>query len=313
MHDAPVKMPPAARPSRKATLLAALALAVTGAAVIGGAMLLRGRPWLAGAIGSKDFLTLAGIFFGCAALLAALAGAMWKMGAANRFRKDRGEEGVVALEFMMILPIMLMVVLIMIQSSMLMGGNLCVHYAAFCAARSAVVQIPKAYENEPANEMGPAETSLKMSKITQAAVYAVMPVSCGDDVMGNPVVPLQASLRTFLAASGQILPNRVDELIGRKWNYATQCTGVQVAPPANGPSYGEAEEIVVNLQHTFYLSVPYARRLFAVGADGVKLNLPQQGAGSEYGTIIRATCRLSNEGVQDYIDVEPFPRPNPGG
>ena len=38
--------------------------------------------------------------------------------------------------------------------------------------------------------------------------------------------------------------------------------------------------------------------------DGVELDF---GSG-QFGTVIRATCTLPNEGVHDYIDVEPFPQ-----
>jgi hypothetical protein len=60
----------------------------------------------------------------------------------------------------------------------------------------------------------------------------------------------------------------------------------------------------VAVRHTFYLAVPYAARIFAMFPGGVKLDFGD----GEYGTVIPASCVLPNEGVQDYVDIEMFPR-----
>jgi hypothetical protein len=59
----------------------------------------------------------------------------------------------------------------------------------------------------------------------------------------------------------------------------------------------------VKVEHTLYMSVPYANWLFSkLDDDGVELRFGE----GEYGMIIRATCYMPNEGQQDYVDVEVF-------
>ena len=48
------------------------------------------------------------------------------------------EGGTATLEFCMVIPIVLFLILLLVQSTLLMVGNQFVHYAAFAATRSAV-------------------------------------------------------------------------------------------------------------------------------------------------------------------------------
>ena len=106
----------------------------------------RGAPyddgWLLRALTSPLAIRCGLVLWASAVLLVVLGSVMWRAGAAGRARPQRGQDGAVILEFAMCLPFMLMLVLLLVQSSMLMGGNICVHNAAYLAARSAIVQIP---------------------------------------------------------------------------------------------------------------------------------------------------------------------------
>lgn len=212
------------------------------------------------------------------------------------------------IEFALALPIALALTLLMIQSSLLMVGNLCVHYSAFCAARTAIVQVPADDSpDEQPNQVAGWASSQKLQRIRRAAVWAVMPVSSShpDAPAGDDSV-LSGSLARFFGQYGQDVPRWVENNLGRRWQYAMDHTRVALAPPLNEVTYREHEDLRVTVEHTFYLSVPYAARLLAAmdADDGVELDF---GSG-QYGTVIRATCTLPNEGVHDYIDVEPFPQ-----
>lgn len=264
------------------------------------------RHWLAGAMLSKQFLLAAGVTVGACVALSALCTALWRMGARWRGQRD-GQGGTAMIEFVLVFPMALLMVLLLVQGMLLMAGNLCVHYAAFCAARSAVVEVPYTTAAEPHNVVAGMEGSEKYTRIRGAAVYAVMPVSCGDASMPDQHLVLQDGLDKFFQASNSQTPYWVGAQLGRKWLYAEEYTKVDLLPPANGDKYAKNEDITVTVQHTFYLSIPYARRIFSLGNDGVRMNLGS--AGGDYGTIITATCRLTNEGVQDYVDIEKFPEP----
>jgi hypothetical protein len=118
------------------------------------------------------------------------------------------------------------------------------------------------------------------------------------------------------------VPAWVDGQLGRKWQYADDPVHTTVDLVAGDTqvsvqnwtaydlprTYATNEEIVVRVRHVFYLSVPLARRIFALGDDDKGFHL-SGGSNTVYGTTIWATCRINNEGSQDYVDTEVFPPP----
>ena len=292
----------------------ALAAAAVGVAVLAGggptALAAADRAWLVPAITSRLFVVNAVVVGVCGMGLAAIGWVLHSVGAPARRTRARGREGTVMIEFALALPIALGLTLLMIQSSLLMVGNLCVHYAAFCAARTAIVQVPADDSpDEQPNQVSGWGSSRKLQRIRRAAVWAVMPVSSShpDAPAGDDSV-LGGSLERFFGRYGLDVPRWVEINLGRRLQYAMDHTRVDLLPPLNEvtETYREHEDLRVTVEHTFYLSVPYAARLLATmdADDGVELDF---GSG-QFGTVIRATCTLPNEGVHDYIDVEPFPQ-----
>lgn len=293
---------------------------------------------------SWGFIKYALLTLGSATALVALCAYLWHAGAAERRRRAEarefgGREGGAMVEFVMVLPIALMLALILAQASLLMVGNLCVHYSAYCAARAAIVAIPDDMSpDEPPNYVDrDPDSSAKYRRILMAAAWAVMPVSCSIRAQsGSGGMELVEGLERFFDLYGRRgdedprgnwlpiedksdpdydpgfyredtsgAPGWVRFHLGRKWRYALDHTFVDVSPPKNGDVYAEAEDIHVTVRHTFYLAVPYANVLFSrADPDGRELDI---GSG-EYGTVITATCTLTNEGVQDFVDEEEFPR-----
>jgi len=279
------------------------------AGVVGASLILLTRPhsgWVVGALTSRTFLMCAAVLAVCGAAMGALAAVLWRAGRPHRASRG-GEDGVAMIEFALALPFILMLALIMAQTSLLMVGNICVHYSAFCAARSATVQVPREYNDvEPRNVVNPdPDNSGKMNRIKLAAVWAVMPVSCGSDE-SPPGPALADDLTGFFSTQGAEAPRWVDDRLSLKLGYAADHTEIEMVPPAEpeGVKYKEHEDLHVTVRHTFYLSIPYASRLFAALPDGRELDFGE----GEYGTVIEASCTLPNEGVQDYVDIEQFPR-----
>lgn len=305
----------------------AMILAGTGSRAIGG---FSSGHWVAAAMTSRLSIVCIIIVCVCAVLLAAILGMLWRAGAAGRNKRSgSGQQGNAAIEFALALPFLIMLVLVMAQSSLLMGGNLCVHYAAYCAARSAIVQVPCAGDSqEPANVVSDPAFSGKMARIKQAAVWAVMPVSCGDTEISPSqsvgVTELQKSLTSFFSQYGKPPPAWIAGRLARKFSYADEHTTVDMDAPVHPPKYrpyGRAdrlkyqdlqqadftpEDLTVRVHHTLYLSVPYAAWLFAkASSNGVPLPFGH----NEFGMKVDVPCTLTNEGAQDYVDVESFPRP----
>jgi hypothetical protein len=310
---------------------ALLCVALAGAVLL--APSLHGyEGWLMQAIASKSFKFAAIVLVASTLILGLLLAVLWRIGQAGRQVKRTGQEGVAILEFVLVLPVTLFIVMLMVQATMLMAGNLCVHYAAFCAARAAVTTIPLNLSGDPSglcqnldevHKTGPGETwnvcgDLKLQRIREAALYALAPISCGDVAQTDKMIPLQTAVRDYYVANGEVVPAWVDGQLGRKWQYADDHTTVELVAGDNQTSmrdwtvnadmrvYETHEEVVVRVGHDFYLSVPLARRIFAMGGDGVEFSLSGC-VGKAYATTIWATCRMNNEGSQDYVDAEVFP------
>lgn len=264
--------------------------------------------WLGEALRSRISLLVGGISLFSLVLLYLLIGVIWKMGKPYRTERNnpnnKQDKGTAAIEFALVFPIALVVVLIMVQSSLLLAGNMAVHYAAYAAARAAIVWIPEnvSYE-EPKNVMSDSDGSVKMYHIRAAAIYAVMPVSASKPV-GNgssegDFAAIQQGIERFYQLYGMGVPGWVQTMLPGKFAYAWNHTSVWVDPPANGETYGDHETIKVHVRHDLYLPVPYVNRIFG---DVLCSKC------GDYATRVDASCALTNQGVQDEIDVETFPR-----
>jgi hypothetical protein len=147
-------------------------------------------------------------------LLARLGGSRPRLGRVIELHRDEGGAAQ-SLSFVLTLPFFVMIILFIVQVSQLMIGTIVVHYAAFAAARSAIVWAPAGVGSEPENcfaayavdleasdqvipildpddpDYGPTgggvtyvvvPGSPKFLKIASAAVMACMPISPSRDV-----------------------------------------------------------------------------------------------------------------------------------
>lgn len=249
----------------------------------------------------------AAVGFISAAGLVAIGCVLWRAGQRNGRAVD-SQGGVAMLEFAMVLPIGLILALLMVQSSLLMVGNLCVNYSAYCAARCAIVTVPlDLSDSEPHNVVAFGGSSGKIERIRQATVWAVMPVSCSaPEIVPEDAGDLQQGLDDLFGVYGLETPSWVGRQLRHKLGYADRHTSIDLEPPANGDVYGDNEDLTVTAVHTFYLAVPYASWLFAIMDSKNAVDLGFVGA-DEYGLVIRATSVLTNEGVADFIEPETFP------
>jgi hypothetical protein len=269
---------------------------------------LGGRNWLVQALGSRMSVIAFAVMAGCSLLLLLTARALWISARARR-RRANPQGGSAMLEFVLALPFMLFLTLLMVQSSLLLGGNICVHYSAFCAARSAVVSIPRQIGGDDRNIITVQDGNQKFDRVKMAAAYAIMPVACGNsDYSGTADTQQlsQSAANVFTKWNKQVPGWSGGGALDRRLRYAIDKTRIDIDPPADGSGvYAPGEDIRVTVHHTLYMSVPYASWLLATldSTDGKKLDFGT----SNYGMEIHATTALPNEGVRDYIDIEQFP------
>lgn len=298
------------RAGRAVAIAALVALGAAACLVVWA--VLAGPPWVLGAVTSRMFLVCGGVTIACAVLICLICRVLWRAGAAERARR-REQDGQIILEFAMAMPILLLIVLIMAQSTMLMAGNVCVHYAAYCAARTAVVTVPLHMADEPQNFLAEYEYpsgSEKMRRVHESAAWALMPFSCGSDDVApdDDAEVLEDGLAGLFDEYGRDVPRWAVDYLSRKLNYARGHTVVTVDPPR--PEYGDwyraNSDLHVTVTHELYLSVPYASRVFAALSEGRELTELAEG---EYALEVTVQSHLTNEGEQDYIEIEEFPRP----
>lgn len=222
--------------------------------------------------------------------------------------------GTATIEFVMVLPVLLILILLTLQFMLVMVGRLYVQYAAYAAARTAIVQIPQDYldnTGEGVNEIQPyAEADGKMAVIRHAACWALVPVSGRADSTQNPIgnrgSELVDALNQAYAEGGASVPNWVEGMVVDKTNYAFEYTEVMLLAydDVRGDeiyfqeildfhTYAPQDSVTVQVRHQLALTVPYIRALFQ---DGENDSGPY--------TDVTALTTLTNEGVDPTLPPE---------
>ena len=295
---------------RTLSMSATFVMVAAGALCAAWVIAARGHGWLANALGSRPAILAGSIMLGCLLVCYILIGALWRLG---RRPRRSGQDGSAAVEFALVLPIAITVVLLMIQAMLMVTGVLVIHHAAYTAVRAATVWVPEKLYNEPRNVVEEAGASAKLARIKTAAVFKLLPISASEGVQsgygGGDVAWLQEGLRGFYSYYGQKPPAWIQHKIPGKWDYAWRNTEVALYPPENGAVYGDHEELRLWLKHTQHLGVPYASRMMELVGAAERV-----GYGGLIGFDVEVVYTLTNEGAADEIDVEQFPRSvRPGG
>ncbi len=239
------------------------------------------------------------------------------------------EGGTATVEFVLVFPFLLFLGLTLIQASLILAANVVVQRSALAAARTAVVQIPRDFQGEPANVLD-GEDSTKWRSIQDAAWFAVLPI-CGRDNRGPIDGPgiAQAVGDYTIELNGQS-PRWVDNFIARRAYYAANHTTIDVlydpdsyrltaedgvdrfagtiawTQVSAGHEFGPQDPIAVRITHDLNLSIPYARLIFADARHTT-------GDGPAAYTRITALAVLNNQGIATALpEAPPVPLIEPG-
>lgn len=201
-----------------------------------------------------------------------------------------GEEAATALEFTLVFPLFLMIILIIWQLLLLVNATQVVSYAAFSATRSAIVVVPMSVAGEGRNRLLGPEGSEKMRLIRRTAIVACTPISppIGEWVRGVGILTgglsVLGNLGGLAGAAGLNGPR-----VAKKAVYANQFTEVEVSGPTRDGAFMEDAPLTVTVTHKFFLNVPYANRLFRDSVFGF---------GASQRTLT-AQYTLANEGAEE--------------
>jgi len=159
-------------------------------------------------------------------------------------RDERGS--VQSLSFVLTAPLFIMLLMLAVQITQLMIGEIIVNYAAYAAARSATVSIPMRIE-QPMLELGNwlnlremtgsevnsgVGVSPKMVLIHRSAALACLPIAPSRDLGRGDVsdTMTQAILAAYNAYSTAATSNsRLPKRLANKWAYALDATTVQIS------------------------------------------------------------------------------------
>lgn len=189
------------------------------------------------------------------------------------------QSGSSAVEFVLVLPALAVLLLMILQIALIVQAKFVVNYAAFCAARSAIVIIPDDVSGRPAesrNQIGHPDTSEKTEIIHRSAALplsAISPlpglsVARGVPVLTNPDViadlvklaPFDVGPRSMM---GQVM-------LRAPYAYHSENTAVKVVTPQGdeGGSFRDHDWVTVKVQYRYYLAVPFAKKLFGTAYSG---------------------------------------------
>ncbi len=285
--------------------LAALALVVW-------AVVASGRGPLSAAFRGPTFVRGGLLLLGGAAALGAIGAVWFRAGRFARQRRRRGPaactEGAVIVEFALLLPIAMAIVLIMVQAMFMMSATVVVNYAAFAAARTAIVWVPRdlaadvpsGFDPEGPNAVIASGASFKAHNIRLAAVIACAPISgrLASASPGVDAVVVRDGIDRYFRQMGAVPPNWVRTMVADKLAYSWAHTQVQLDPMTSNPMvYDPNDELTAWVVHDYaLLDVPLVGRLFGRWSSEDRA----------YTSRVTANCTMLNEGVSDEILEDRF-------
>lgn len=221
------------------------------------------------------------------------------------------------LEFALLLPIALFVVLLLLQVTLLMVGRVFTQYAATAATRTAIVQLPRDLADRGhggPNWIVASEGNVKHDAIHAAASHALLPVAGRVSGSGGDGARYAQAMADYLTRAGGDVPAWVDNLLADRYRYAFANTAVDLliveqadadsTPtfdllPAGWPhQFGPRDAVTVRVRHRLNLSIPYVKAIFADGETG-------DGRDRNHYTTVSARSTLTNKG--DTRDLPPPP------
>ena len=186
------------------------------------------------------------------------------------------QSGSAAVEFVMILPALAVLLLMILQIALIVQAKFVVNYAAFCAARSAIVIIPDDFPGEARNRLNNPNSSEKFQVIQRGAALpltAISPLPGSNLTRGVPILTdpnIVAEL--FKLAPFDVAPRSMmgQVMLRAPYAYHPDNTAIKVLTQqgAESGTFGEHDWVTVKVNYRYYLAVPFAKKLFGSAYSG---------------------------------------------
>lgn len=225
-------------------------------------------------------LTLTAIILSLIALR--LAGTIASAKENNSAESFDDQSGTSAVEFVLVLPPLAVLLVMILQIALIVQAKFVVNYAAFCAARSAIVIIPddlggtRGRRPESRNELASPDASQKIEIIQHAAALpltAISPLPGAGVARGLPVLSnADAIVELFKLAPFDVTPRSMmgQVMLRAPYAYDERNTAVKVLTQqgAEGGSFKDHDWVTVKVRYRYYLAVPFAKKLFGTAYSG---------------------------------------------
>ena len=197
---------------------------------------------------------------------------------------DQG--GASTVEMALLLPLLLALLLTILQVALIVQAKFVVNYAAFCAARSAVVAIPSKAQGvggvEGRNRLNlQSDDSPKMAMIHRAAALPCVAISpaWSTGILLATLAPRKPEVMAPMEELALLFPAsregaNISRQLAARAHYAFDPANTRVEIFGEGGdqsgSFGEQELVRVRVTFRYYLTVPFANRLFGSSYYGIK-------------------------------------------
>jgi hypothetical protein len=199
-------------------------------------------------------------------------------------RAQRAQSGTATLEFIMAMPLILLLITLVLQYMLALHTRTIVNYAAFSAARSAAVWLPRESEAPPLGEELMGQGTEGAVRVHHAAALPCTAISPADQGLG--LIPGGSfglmGLPAALSALGQ--PRQLLKHLGAL-GYANAATTVELqTEDLTSRSHARFRCVVATVRYTSWLMIPIASNL--LGHDP-----PPPGVHAPYGHYTVVTSR----------------------
>ena len=218
------------------------------------------------------------------------------------------EGGASSVEFVLVLPALAVLLLMILQIALLVQAKFVVNYAAFCAARSAIVVIPDevaiSRPPESRNHLGNPETSEKIEITRRSAalpLIAISPLPGFNGATGLPVVTDDLESLKGLAklAAFEVGPPSMMYQVLRRAPYAYHPDNTMVkivdAEGSEAHDFRDHDWVTVKVSYRYYLAVPFAKRLFGTAYSSNRIWNMLFGTDYYYPIVEQYTLPLDGE------------------